>query len=148
MGSWRKPVLMNPKPCHCQRWIQSNAMRWCDCTNYKCQKICTTSGTSARSFVLTAPVVCSLPFGTWISIRQSVHQTFDQFFCLWTKRKQDRRILSQWKFWMDGREAQMLSKTTCKNTQYQPNIWVNLLTRLYTHVFVRCCLCIRQFCFE
>ena len=110
MGSWRKPVLTSPKPRHCQRLIQSNAMRWCDCTSFRCQRTFTTSGISASSFVLMTPVVRSLHrhqilFQYYWEDRRYIWHLINSSVC---RRRVNRIeplglvILSQWKFWMEG----------------------------------------------
>lgn len=38
-------------------------------------------------------------------------------FC--RQKKQDELKLSQWKIWIDGQEAQMVFKTTCKKTAFK-----------------------------
>lgn len=57
MDRWKKPELMNSKPSLHQAWIQSNIMSWHSCMVFKCQRICSTSGTSARSSFQRTPVV-------------------------------------------------------------------------------------------
>lgn len=54
---WRRRDLINPKTCHQERLIQINEMRSADSTSFRCQRICTTSGISARSSTLTVHVV-------------------------------------------------------------------------------------------
>lgn len=54
---WRRHAWMNPEPFH-WRWIQRNVMRWSSSTTFKCLMISSTSGTSAKSFILTTPAVC------------------------------------------------------------------------------------------
>ena len=57
---------MNPKLFH-RRWIQHNVMRWSNSTNFKCLMIFSTSGTSAKSFILTTPAVCFTVTSTWFA---------------------------------------------------------------------------------
>lgn len=54
---WRRRDLINPKTCHQERLIQINEMRSADSTSFRCQKICTISGISARNSTLTVHVV-------------------------------------------------------------------------------------------
>lgn len=55
---WRKLVWMNPKPVRWHQGIQSNVMKWSNCTSFKCPKISSTYLSSAKSSIPTTPAVC------------------------------------------------------------------------------------------